>query len=78
MSVSDQEVLARNASAYNITTTLFVGSLLASLPFYYPVSYTHLTLPTNNAVVMRYANALRFRTSSSLIDIVVSTLRTKL
>ena len=35
MSVSDEELRARNASAYNITTTLFVGSLFASLPFYY-------------------------------------------
>jgi hypothetical protein len=35
MSASDQEVLTRNATAYNITTALFVGSLFASLPFYY-------------------------------------------
>ena len=35
VSMSDEELRARNASAYNITTTLFVGSLLASLPFYY-------------------------------------------
>ena len=35
MSVSDEEVLTRNASAYRITTTLFVGSLFASMPFYY-------------------------------------------
>ena len=35
MSLSDEELRARNASAYNITTTLFVGSLFASPPFYY-------------------------------------------
>jgi hypothetical protein len=35
ISASEEEVLTRNASAYNITTTLFVGSLFASLPFYY-------------------------------------------
>ncbi len=35
MSLSDEEVLSRNATAYNITTALFVGSLFASLPFYY-------------------------------------------
>ena len=35
VSMSDEELRARNASAYNITTTLFLGSLLASLPFYY-------------------------------------------
>lgn len=35
VSMSDEELRARNASAYNLTTTLFVGSLLASLPFYY-------------------------------------------
>lgn len=34
-SMSDEELRARNASAYNIATALFVGSLLASLPFYY-------------------------------------------
>lgn len=35
VSMSDEELRARNSSTYNITTTLFVGSLLASLPFYY-------------------------------------------
>lgn len=35
VSMSDEELRARNASAYNITTALFVGSLLANLPFYY-------------------------------------------
>ncbi|MBU3672039.1 MAG: hypothetical protein FGM43_05765 [Sinobacteraceae bacterium] len=33
--MSDDEVLERNASAYCTTTALFVGSLFASLPFYY-------------------------------------------
>ena len=33
--MSDEELPARNAMAYNITTALFVGSLFASLPFYY-------------------------------------------
>jgi hypothetical protein len=35
MPLSDEEVLTRNAAAYNVTTALFVGSLFASLPFYY-------------------------------------------
>ena len=35
ISMSDEELRTRNASAYHITTALFVGSLLASLPFYY-------------------------------------------
>ena len=35
MPLSDEEVLSRNATAYNVTTALFVGSLFASLPFYY-------------------------------------------
>ena len=35
MSLSDDELAERNAPAYKITTTLFIGSLLAPLPIYY-------------------------------------------
>lgn len=35
MSLSADELEKRNASAYKITTALFVGSLFAPMPFYY-------------------------------------------
>jgi len=35
MSLSDDELAERNAPAYKITSTLFIGSLLAPVPIYY-------------------------------------------